>query len=338
MTQTEARNGLAVRTNAPIAQRPTPMAIAMESYSNPQVLAVIKDQICPGATPAEMWQFLARCVSLGLDPFSKQIYFIKRQGKVSHQIGIDGFRSIADNTGELVEIGEAEFEGEITIDGGLIVPEIARVTVVREIRGRDRSFTGTARWREFCPGQPNDFMWKKMPYHMLGKCAEAQAMRRAFPQKMGGLQTDAEAMGAEEIFAASAQMRDTAPQGPAYVEVVDQETGEVRSVRAGDEYVRMMQEQGEDTSPIVASRATVEDLKRDIDEIISDSEPVGAAPPSAPEPAPSGDGAFDFGQAMELWEAYGHVTYSKPLRAMSPEKLIEWRDGLLAKVKEAAMT
>ena len=168
MTQTTDRqsNALAQRTaQSGLAVQPTPMTIALATYSDPQVLAVIRDQICPDATPAEMWQFLARCVSLGLDPFSRQMYFIKRQGKVSHQIGIDGFRSIADRTGELVGISEPDIEFD---EKGW--PTVARVTVLRELNGKDREFTGVARWSEFCPAPPNDFMWKKMPTHMLSKC------------------------------------------------------------------------------------------------------------------------------------------------------------------------
>lgn len=227
---------LAIHEARPLSAQDNPMAVALATYNDKTQLAVIRDQICPGATPGEMWVFLARCVSLGLDPYSRQMFFIKRQDKVSHQIGIDGFRSIAERTGELVGISEAEYEGDAECQGKP-VPGLARVTVTREIRGKDREFVGVARWTEFYPGDKLGFMWQKMPAHMLGKCAEAQAMRKAFPQQIGGLQTDAEAFNYEAVMAAGDSQRVQRLE-PQYVEVTDTKTGEMKQVRAGDEYVR----------------------------------------------------------------------------------------------------
>ncbi len=39
-----------------------------------------------------------------------------------------------------------------------------------------------ARWSEYKPSS-DDFMWQKMPHGQLAKCAEALALRKAFPRQ-----------------------------------------------------------------------------------------------------------------------------------------------------------
>jgi len=72
--------------------------------------------------------------------------------------------------------------GEKNKDG---FPEYATVSVYK--KGIDRPITGTARWSEFYPGEKQGFMWRKMPFHMLSKCAEVWALRKAFPKRLSGL-------------------------------------------------------------------------------------------------------------------------------------------------------
>jgi hypothetical protein len=60
-------------------------------------------------------------------------------------------------------------------------PVAAKVGVIK--RGCDSPFWGIALWDEFVQGykgQPSD-MWAKMPAHMLAKCSEAIALKKAFP-------------------------------------------------------------------------------------------------------------------------------------------------------------
>ena len=70
------------------------------------------------------------------------------------------------------------------------------------------AFPATARWAEYVPDQP--FMWNKMPHTMLGKCAEALALRKGFPQELSGL------YAAEEMA-----------QTPEDTPTVSRETGEI---------------------------------------------------------------------------------------------------------------
>ena len=60
---------------------------------------LVKRTVANGATNDELQLFLAQCTRTGLDPFSKQIYFVKRGGKGTIQVSIDGMRLIAQRSG-----------------------------------------------------------------------------------------------------------------------------------------------------------------------------------------------------------------------------------------------
>lgn len=222
-----ARSSLALLppTPAPVAQRPEnreePRPMTTQAPQNRSLArvepqshmarpadfgeehrAVVKEAYCSGATDVEFEILWRGAVARGLDPVKKQIYFVSRndeeKGKRvwSSQVSIDGFRAIAEATGQYEGQDEPTYQRD---------PEedylIARVTVYR--KGR-RPSVGVARWPEFMQagrgGQPG-YMWKKMPYHMLAKCAEALALRKAFPEDLSGLYTPDE-MGNEVVTAA----------------------------------------------------------------------------------------------------------------------------------------
>jgi hypothetical protein len=69
------------------------------------------------------------------------------------------------------------------------------VTVWKMVGGVRGSFTASALWSEY--QQANNKMWAKMPCTMLAKCAEALALRKAFPADLSGLYTTEEMMQAE---------------------------------------------------------------------------------------------------------------------------------------------
>ena len=161
------------------------MTKEITTYNNitPDQVALIKNQIAVGATDNELKLFLHVADKSGLDPLSRQIYFIKRSGKMTIQTGIDGFRAVADRTGQYIGSSDAVFE-EIGNN-----PVQATVTVNKVVQGVIGNFTATARWSEYYPGKSQGFMWDKMPHTMLGKCAEALALRKAFPAQLSGLYT-----------------------------------------------------------------------------------------------------------------------------------------------------
>lgn len=189
---------------APVPQRGGD-AIA---HYNPAQLDLLKRTICNGATDDEFQLFVGVCNRTGLDPFTRQIHAVKRwDGKLKRevmaiQVGIDGFRLIAGRTGELDGQEGPYWCGEDGVWKELWTettpPFAARVVVFR--KGVTRGFTGVAKYAQFAQftkeGKPNHF-WAKMPDHMLAKVAEAQALRKAFPQELSGLFEAAEAGAAQ---------------------------------------------------------------------------------------------------------------------------------------------
>lgn len=136
----------------------------------------------------EMQLFAMVAHRTGLDPFTRQIYAIKRAGKVTHQTGIDGYRSVAERTHEYLGSDEATYEpcdcGKAPKDH----PAVARVVVHRaHPSGHVVDQTGVARWHELIPPSGQDSMWQKMPFNQLAKCAEANGLRKAFPRVLGGV-------------------------------------------------------------------------------------------------------------------------------------------------------
>lgn len=143
---------------------------------------VVGDQ---GLTNNEFALFVRVATHTHLDPFRRQIYATKRAGKLVIQTGIDGYRAIAARTGLHAGTDDAVFSGKSTDKA---FPGEATVTVYKIVGGIRCPFTGTARWDEFKPDQ--DWMWRKMPHNQLGKCAEAQALRKAFPEETSGVEFD----------------------------------------------------------------------------------------------------------------------------------------------------
>lgn len=148
---------------------------------------LIKRQIAPGIDDGNLMLFGMVCQRTGLDPFLKQIYTIKRGDKWTIQTGIDGYRLLAARTGQLAGIDDPIYDTESEANPGK-----ASVTVWRLVAGQRCPFTATARWSEYKPPTDPAGTWKRMPFLMLGKCAESLALRKAFPAELSGVYTTEE--------------------------------------------------------------------------------------------------------------------------------------------------
>jgi len=188
-----------------LAERPQTAMLAPVSFDREQ-LDLIKTQIAPGASDGELKLFAQQCSRTGLDPFSRQIYAVMRDtrtneggswksvSKMTIQVSIDGFRLIAERTGKYAGQVGPEWCGE---DGKWVdvwlkkeAPSAARVGVLRPDFASP--LWGTARFDAYASRKQDGTLmglWAKMPDVMIAKCAEALALRRAFPNDLSGLYT-----------------------------------------------------------------------------------------------------------------------------------------------------
>lgn len=160
-------------------------------------LQLLKDTICKGITDGEVELFMVQCKKYGLDPFARQIHPVKRwdstlkREAMSIQVGIDGYRLIAERTGRYVPGKEPEYVYDK--EGCLVC---ARSYIKKQTQdGVWHEVCASAHYSEYVAlkkdGKPN-MMWATKPHIMLSKCAEAMALRKAFPAELSGLYTKEE--------------------------------------------------------------------------------------------------------------------------------------------------
>ncbi|MGO4984910.1 phage recombination protein Bet, partial [Collinsella sp. Sow4_E3] len=182
-----------------------------------------------GATEADLEVFFHHCQRTGLDPFARQIYMIERfqNGRKlwTIQTGIDGFRLIARRATDAAR-GTLGYESTqwCGTDGvwrdvwlSERPPSAARVTVLRD----GHPFPAVALFAEYA-GRKRDgslsSMWETKGALMLGKCAEALALRKAFPIDLSGLYTAEEMHQADQSRVTVTQSRPTVAPAPASVD------------------------------------------------------------------------------------------------------------------------
>lgn len=143
---------------------------------------LIKRLYCKGSTDDELNLFMHACKRTGLDPFMRQIYAIKRGPSMTIQTGIDGFRLIAERTGNYSPGREPSFtydeKGNLT-SATAYIKKMTSDKTWHEV-------AATAYMEEYKVDQG---LWKKMPRTMLAKCAESIALRKAFPAELSGIYT-----------------------------------------------------------------------------------------------------------------------------------------------------
>ncbi len=162
--------------------------IATRREYAPDQVQLIKRMIAPNANNDELALFVQVCQRTGLDPFARQIYCIHRGGKMGIQTSIDGFRLIAERTGHYAGQLGPFWCGEDGVWQDVWLankpPSASRVGVLRN--DFKEPCWAVANYSFYAQSGP---MWQKGGAHMLAKCAESLALRKAFPQELSGLYT-----------------------------------------------------------------------------------------------------------------------------------------------------
>lgn len=177
-------------------------APAARTYTQEQ-RELVRNTVAQGATDVELDYFLQYTAAKGLDPFAKEAWFIKSQdytdkrgrhvkGRVQIMTGIEGFFRIANSHPQYDGV-EHEYGPELSVSIGegkaIKTHEWIESLVYR--KDRKRPERRRAYWNEFSQelvtysGKLS--LWAQKPRYMLEKCADAIALRKAFPQELGDL-------------------------------------------------------------------------------------------------------------------------------------------------------
>lgn len=198
----------------------------------PAQLSLIQRTVAKDCDATEFDHYMAVARALKLDPLRKQIcamVFNKNKPdkrSMSIIVQIDGFRLIAARAGDYRPMETAPI---IETDEGAKDENTNPLGIVRaEVRVWKRHgaewfpVTGEAYWSEFAPIErewvecedgkrrpvgkaslPDVSPWRRMPRVMIAKVAEAQALRRGWPDDLSGVYADEEMHQAQVIDVAS---------------------------------------------------------------------------------------------------------------------------------------
>ena len=181
---------------------------------NREQIELVKRTVAQGASDDELALFLHYAKRTGLDPLSRQVYLVERRSKKvvegeetwittrQPQLGIDALRLLAERTGsyrpgEVYWCGDDGEWREVWFD--TVPPKAAKVVVYKD----EHPVAAVARFDSYAArvGRDNRLaaMWAKMPDLMIAKCAEALALRKAFPAELSGLYVEEEVASDPEV-------------------------------------------------------------------------------------------------------------------------------------------
>lgn len=274
-----------------------------------ELMGVLQSSLYPGASPASIKMVLGYCKAAGLDPMQKPVHIVPMWDGKAQQMrdvimpGIGSYRVQAARNG-CAGVTEPEFGPDVTEKiGGVEItyPTWCRVTVKRKLAdGQIVEFTAKEFWKENYAVKggkeksiaPNA-MWQKRPYGQISKCAEAQALRKAFPE-IGSEPTADEMAGKslhdDYIDAGTGEIRQ--PARPALLPYPAEDFD--RNLESWRGVIQSGRKSADDLIAMVGTKGVLsEQQKKAIRELaIVDAEIKGEA--QAQQPATAGDGWDEF--------------------------------------------
>lgn len=172
---------------------------AIAAQTEDDLILVLQNSLYPGAQQGSVRMVLGYCQAAGLDPMQKPVHIVpmydSKMGGMRDVVmpGVNLYRTQASRTGKFAGMTEPEYGPMIEeVLGGVTIryPEWCRVTAKKLLEnGMVAEFTVCEYWMENYAMKggkeksvaPNA-MWMKRPRGQIAKCAEAQALRKAFPE------------------------------------------------------------------------------------------------------------------------------------------------------------
>lgn len=242
-----------------------------------EMMKVLQSSLYPGASPDSIKMVLGYCKAAGLDPMQKPVHIVPMwdsKAKCMRDVimpGIGLYRTQAARSG-CAGVTEPEFGPDISENIGgtaMTYPAWCRVTVRRRIAtGEVVEFTAKEFWKENYATAGKDSsapnaMWKKRPYGQIAKCAEAQALRKAFPE-IGSEPTADEMMG-KTINEFAEEARTTLQAAPANRQALDFYPSErfTTNLPKWEELVTTGQKTNAEIEAMLSTKATLTEEQRE---------------------------------------------------------------------------
>ncbi|HNQ68349.1 MAG TPA: phage recombination protein Bet [Bacteroidales bacterium] len=201
------------------------------------IWSALKNSLYTGAKDESIKMVLDYCKAAKLDPMQKPVHIVPMNVKNSLtgryeykdvvMPGVGLYRIQAARSNQYAGVSEPEFGEDVTCNlGGVDItyPKWCKVTVKKLVNNTIVEFTAKEYWLENYATKkdtptPNS-MWQKRPYGQIAKCAEAQALRKAFPEIVSQHPT-AEEMEGKDINDLEIEIKNITPKSQSIVSKLD---------------------------------------------------------------------------------------------------------------------